>query len=295
MTKQPKGLKPGIYFDLPIEDYHNDPALSKSGIVDLMESEIDYWSRSPLNPNRHEDKNTTLDFGKMVHMRLLEPEKFDEHYFVMGNASWGDTRKSVSRTDYNDSTRAINNVHSVEYSRSLVTGGYPEVSIFWRDDESGLMFKMRPDYLKTFVASDYKTIKSIAESTITYQLSDYGYGIQSSMGIVGMRTAKQLLREKKPFVVQGNKEQCAWVKKAFMHEDLSIFRFIFQRSSFPFKCRHLSDDVANTAWNIVRIACGKYKNMIETTGIESPPPGENCSKEITLYEMPKKFSTMAEE
>lgn len=44
-------LQPGVYFDLPEEQYHGSFGLSYSGIKHLRISPYDWWVRSPLNPN----------------------------------------------------------------------------------------------------------------------------------------------------------------------------------------------------------------------------------------------------
>lgn len=71
---------PGIYFGLPEEIYHADPALSSSGIRNLLVSPLDYWIASPLNPEYLDAKTEAMIQGTAFHRRLLEPERFAAMY-----------------------------------------------------------------------------------------------------------------------------------------------------------------------------------------------------------------------
>lgn len=73
--------KPGVYYDMPREEYHADYSLSSSGIRNLLVSPLDYWVNSPLNPDYEEEKTDAKDFGTAFHSRILEGrEKFDAAY-----------------------------------------------------------------------------------------------------------------------------------------------------------------------------------------------------------------------
>ena len=72
--KAPPVLIPdGVYFGLPEEIYHADPALGSTNIKDLRKSAPDYWWTSVHNPNRptREDKAHHV-FGRAVHKIVLE-------------------------------------------------------------------------------------------------------------------------------------------------------------------------------------------------------------------------------
>lgn len=73
-------IAPGIYLDLPAADYHEIPALSNSGIGDLLVSPLTYWHHH-INPKatRKADTEFTI-FGSAAHCRILTPELFDQHY-----------------------------------------------------------------------------------------------------------------------------------------------------------------------------------------------------------------------
>lgn len=72
-AKVPVGLPDGIYPNLPAAIYHADPALSASGIKDLLVSPLTYWVRSALNKDKEPDEDTPAQaFGEASHKRIVE-------------------------------------------------------------------------------------------------------------------------------------------------------------------------------------------------------------------------------
>lgn len=71
---------PGIYFGMDEDEYRAAPALSSSGIRDLLISPLDYWTNSPLNPGYVDEKTDAMVLGTAFHRRLLEPDRFSAMY-----------------------------------------------------------------------------------------------------------------------------------------------------------------------------------------------------------------------
>jgi hypothetical protein len=288
---------------MPIDEYHRDPALSKSGMQLLQKSWLDFWEATSLNPEwSYEDgskKSRSLEFGSLVDILLFEKEKFDAEYRTgFETLATIDNRKLVNLSEYNQAISAINELWRVEYCRYILTGFY-QVSVFWRDKETGVMLKMRPDVLKTHVTTDYKTIKDLALSTIAYQLDEYGYAVQGIMGKVGISQLKEELRKKKPkIVIQGadTPEHKEFLKQLSL-EPRQEFRNLFQRNSkpYPFRIVHIDEDAENKAYEIFRASVKKYQRCITQYGVSRPPAGENTSEEISSYSMPYRFATKAQD
>lgn len=73
-------IKPGIYFDMPEDEYRAAPGLSQSALKDLEVSPLRYWHLH-INPNRPAERVTPeLTFGKALHCMVLEPKAFVERY-----------------------------------------------------------------------------------------------------------------------------------------------------------------------------------------------------------------------
>lgn len=68
-------MNDGIYFGLPMEEYHAAEALSASGVKNIRMSPLDFWARSWMNPKRDEDESEdsiAQMLGTAYHKRILE-------------------------------------------------------------------------------------------------------------------------------------------------------------------------------------------------------------------------------
>lgn len=80
------GLVPyGVYFGMPADEYHADPALSQSGIKSLMVSPLTFWSRH-IDPERECEETPAMMLGTAIHKRILEgPVAFHNGYAFSPN------------------------------------------------------------------------------------------------------------------------------------------------------------------------------------------------------------------
>lgn len=287
---QPIGLQEGIYFNLDEADYHNDPALSHSGMVKLLESPLDYWEKSPLNPNRRLFERTdAMMFGHYCHMLLLEKKRFFQKYAVSGMRADPRTHTYLSKSTYRDVADSVDMIRKVKYADDHFKNGYPEVSIFWRDPATGIMLRIRVDYLRTFGAVDYKRIKSINRNTIGGAICDHGYDIQWVLYTEGITRIKQLLREGKAKVF--GDVDAEWLK-AFIEDPDVIFRLFFQRSMKPYVWRlfkTLDDEILELARVDTRRAIEIYKEHIEKHGTDEWPAGSAEAEDFSIYHIPKRI------
>lgn len=80
--------------------------------------------------------------------------------------------------------------------------GRPEVSIFWRDEETGLLCKSRIDYLKINASVDLKTFtnqrRAPVDRAIGMSVAQYQYHIQGFFYKRAVEAAKKMLIEDKP-------------------------------------------------------------------------------------------------
>lgn len=75
-------IAPGLYFGMDEAVYHAAPALSSSGIKNLLISPMDFWARCPwLNPDVEDEDTTAKALGKAYDTRITEGrERFYELY-----------------------------------------------------------------------------------------------------------------------------------------------------------------------------------------------------------------------
>jgi hypothetical protein len=73
-------MEPGIYIGMKDRDYRAIPALSNSGIGDLLVQPLTYWDRH-FNPDPPPPRETTATVkGSATHCRILQPELYPERY-----------------------------------------------------------------------------------------------------------------------------------------------------------------------------------------------------------------------
>jgi hypothetical protein len=287
--KQLPGLAEGIYFNLPEEVYHNDPALSHSGMVNILESPLDHWMESSaLNPDKPKFKATdAMFFGKWCHKFLLEGMAFFEQYNVHGMKP-DDKKLWISRDNWIKVHDSIQRIRGIKEGDEHFKFGYPEVSLFWRDQETGMMQRARVDYLRTFGAIDYKRLKGIGTSDIGNAIAAHGLDIQDWHYSDGIRQIRKLLRKGK-IKPQGDVAE-DWLK-AFMDEEDTLFRFFFQRSTPPFiwEIVDLDQHLKESGEEWARAARAKYKANVEAHGLSQWPAGTGKVRTFELFETPRRI------
>ncbi len=75
-----------------------------------------------------------------------------------------------------------------------VTGGYPEVSIFWQED--GMPWKSRIDYLKTGAGIDLKTFTNMHSkplaTAVAHAVAQHRYHVQAAIYLRALKAAKEM-------------------------------------------------------------------------------------------------------
>lgn len=283
-------LEEGIYFKLSNDDYHNDLALSHSGMTKLLISWPDYWMTSGHNPNRGDFVATdAMKFGERSGMLLLEREKFHEKYNTYHRHKGAGKGIYLSSVEYNKIKESVDAIRKNKMGNDYFSNGYPEVSIFWRDVETGIMLRARIDYLRTFGAIDFKRIKGVNPWEIGQAVRNQGLDIQNAHFIDGIRNARAMLCRPNPPIFGGEHVDKAWLKAFIEDEDL-LFRFVFQRSTAPYiwKIRELDNDVLMTGIDDTRRAIMIYQENVRKYGLGEPQLGDETVGEISQYHVPRR-------
>lgn len=170
-------LATGMYPDMPMDEYLALPFMSAGKLEKLRRSPLQY-QHSLIAPR---ESTSALERGTALHLAILEPELFEEHYVVLGqcegvtgkkercryNASFlrdgrhfcgtHDPLRSlpmdegveiISGLDYAKVLGMRDAVMNHERARSLFEGkGAFECTIVFDDPETGIRCKIRPDRL----------------------------------------------------------------------------------------------------------------------------------------------------
>jgi len=213
-TAGTKITEPGAYLNVPMSVYHGqptvEPSISSSGLRTIfLESPAHYWDSSPLNPDR-QDKPDSLPMilGRAAHHLLLGEKDFDRYFALrpdkLNGEKWNGNRLdckawlaerelegvTVVTTTQIEQIRGMRKSLAAEpMIQGGVLNGYIEVSLFWRDLETGIWLKSRPDSIPTDApdAFDLKVVADITDTGLTRGLGERGYHQQGAFVREGFR------------------------------------------------------------------------------------------------------------
>lgn len=171
------------------EAYHADKTAVNSGsLVRMTKSPRAFHAAFFLGKNPEPTK--AMKFGSLAHMALLQGSKFKEKYVVMpeivgytkdgkpttsGNAKDVQDKKAKWLADQPEgaiiTTEAdrerlfamIDSVLSHEQAVKLLSQGQPEVAGYWRDPETGIRCRIKPDFI-SFGVNSYLEVKTTTDS-----------------------------------------------------------------------------------------------------------------------------------
>lgn len=192
-------IKPGIYPDVPINEYHSSEGVSNSGIKLLLECPKKYQHHYLSGESKNISTKAMVE-GNQFHTYILEPEKFKDQYFISEKMirrgkKWDEVvenseQKEIIFTDRLAELEKMKaSLMSFNRAGALLSGGVAEVSIYWEDQDTGVMCKSRPDYLnvdKKFI-TDLKTTEDASPSGFARSVSKYNYYVQAAMMFDGFK------------------------------------------------------------------------------------------------------------
>lgn len=206
---------PGLYLGVPSEQYHAHPGVSRSILAEVAR-------QSPihgLHKMREDDDESSdsMDLGEALHRAVLEPEVYDELYDVAPEeceatkASDGEPCTNAAKERYGgfwtcgvhapdqepDEIEVLKkkHAHAVSGMRTALRGdpdaapllwelpGLNEATILYRNPETGLTCKARPDRIvllpdgKVSIV-DVKTTKSAHPRDFRRKAARLGYWLQ---------------------------------------------------------------------------------------------------------------------
>lgn len=192
-------------YALSMADYHaqpcDGPSVSSSGLRTLFsESPAHFWDESSLNPDRAPQKESeAFSIGRAAHFLLLGEKNFWEHFAVRPDKfpdfktnaakAWKAEQilagKTVLEPKHLD---AITGMAKSLGQRPLIQNsgllnGMVELSLIFRDSETGLWVKSRPDVIPNHSGqfADLKTTESVLPYKIRNTVKEYRYDIQGAV------------------------------------------------------------------------------------------------------------------
>lgn len=163
-------MSPGVYFDLEDKDYFGGTALGSTDLSDLARFPADWWYGSNHNPDRQGEHTKAMDFGKALHALILQGrEAFDKLVVVSPYPDFRTKEAQGWKAERVAEGKAIltaSEIQSAEHMAALVANhpdlaaiqrGLTELAVFWRCEESGLLFRAKFDAILPGFCVDLKT------------------------------------------------------------------------------------------------------------------------------------------
>lgn len=199
-------MKPGIYPDISNHDYHSGPGISHSGIDTLRRSPAHYHHKylgAGADFSGHTD---ALRMGTAFHTLILEPSKYAAEIAVapvcdrrtkIGKETFAAFQieadgKTILTADQNDEVHAFAAAMLAHPSTAVVFNGtgVAESSVYWHDEETGVLCRCRPDYLRPDgIILDFKSAVDASPDKWLRSAMDYGYHRAAAWYLDGLTTA----------------------------------------------------------------------------------------------------------
>lgn len=194
-----KRIEPGIYPWMPNERYHKSEGISNSGLGKIAVAPRRYQYELE-HPKPGTD---AMNVGQAFHTLTLEPNKFDERFAVFS----GDLRTNEAKAKYAEmeaSGKTVVRESQLENVQGMVRAvhdhpeamaylefedSYFENSIFWNDEETGVLCKVRPDIItinkKLCCITDLKKCQDASERGFRKTIANYYYHHQAAFYLKG--------------------------------------------------------------------------------------------------------------
>ncbi|MET3998858.1 PD-(D/E)XK nuclease-like domain-containing protein [Marinobacterium sp. MBR-109] len=192
---EPAFSGPGFYTNLSNEEYHSGPGISKSGLDHIAHCPSSLpWSReAPVD----DEKLKAMDFGSALHCLLLEPHLFDEQFVEApqfnlrtndGKAAWEAFQakhdgKIIMTADESRKLKIMQgSVMAHPTARWIFEqAGVNEASIYWTDQQTGELCRVRPDRILTdhHIIVDVKKVDGM--DRFEKHIEEFRYHVQDAM------------------------------------------------------------------------------------------------------------------
>ncbi len=275
------GLKPGIYFDLPARRYHADSALSRSDMVNLLDTPNSYWVNSAMNPNPPKRiSKPDMEYGEAFHYLLFQPHLFERLYRVVPVDPWDDCKQAITSDNYYKIVDSIKVLRAGKDSNLFLSGGQPEVTIVF--DYAGMRFRVRIDYMTPVLNSDFKTTRELAMGLLKHEFGNRGYDIQYALYTLARRRFREQFATGEADVY--GKVPTEFMEK-FLKSRMDEFIFIFQRKTPPYPFLPLMPESDTEESGLIKIhkAIKIYNQNFKEYGTKVWPVSEGKTKAFSMF------------
>lgn len=219
IERNERGTIEGIYEDVPIECYHHPqfPGFSKTDLDKASQSFEHLTSYKAKRIQEIKDpqyqESRALVVGSAFHDALFTPGRFADHYSVEpeppadinkrtkeGKEAFKKWETEVllpfQKSKVGLTTDEIQMIASMkqkadrhELFQSILQGSKKEITIFFRDQETGILLKTRPDVLneQVLICMDAKTTNDARPTEFRKTIAIFDYDKQAALQIDGVK------------------------------------------------------------------------------------------------------------
>lgn len=191
-------METGKYDNITLEQYHTMEGWSKSALDKIARSPA-HFLEAKKNPK---EPSPAMQFGSALHCAVLTPELYESEYCIAPKC---DRRKKESKEIWSNflaesAGKAVieaesagkielmkNALYNHPLASALLKNGEAEQSFFWEDPRTGMLCKVRPDYLTNQnVCVDLKTASSAEYDDFQRSAYKFRYHVQGAFFIDGI-------------------------------------------------------------------------------------------------------------
>jgi len=252
METPPECFGPGVHEDISNLDYHAGQGISSTQIkVMALKTPLHYYDAylDETNVKEVRDLHGVFAVGSLFHTMLLEPDKPLEAEFLIveeinrrskaGKEAWFENFAKASETrcnivtveEHENVTEMVKVARAQPLFNSLFTGGKAEVSVYWVDEETGILCKCRPDYLHVDnIIVDLKSCQSASEEDAGRASFNFGYYISAAYYIDGVAAATGKPADSFIFAFMEKTRPYACAPYVITEEDLGLGRALYRQA-----------------------------------------------------------------
>ncbi len=197
----------GIIHDMTNADYHATSAVSNSVLSSIARSPAHCYALHIAEDRKPMPTTPAFFAGTLAHCAILEPAALLDRYMLKPEGLDMRTKEgkawkaalpagvlTIDADEYATALAQRDAVHGVPELAELLGAGVAEVSAFWRDDETGLQCKCRPDWVHTLsdgrvILVDVKTTTDASPQQFSRTVWRYGYHRQAAWYSAGYARA----------------------------------------------------------------------------------------------------------
>lgn len=251
---------PCIIRNMPSEVYHSIEGLSNSGLKMLLDCPARYYYKY-LSGEYEPKEKPSFKIGKACHCYILEgQEVFEQKYWsnpysdlnkadivnlLIDNYGYDKTISKFLVSDLmgmllnhagiepkeielnkNELNQVIGTARAIKENKHALAAfsqkGESELSLFWKDEETGVLLKCRPDFLPydCKLVPDYKTACSVNPETFYGDFIKFGYHVQAAMYREGIKAVSGIDVESFFFVAQ--EKEPPYITQVYLPDDSII-------------------------------------------------------------------------